>query len=117
MSGSELMDEIEYYTDWRPSSSSMYPLLSKLGQQGLIESVKSEDPSLKRYVLTSNGRKTVEERRKLEPYIRARYYSIQKMYWKLFRSMDEGLFGAYLRLSKIHGRSLFSIRKESRGRY
>ena len=100
MSGSELMDEIEYYTDWRPSPGSMYPLLSKLDQQGLIESMESEESTLKRYVLTSNGRKTVEEHRKLEPHIRTCYHSIQKIYWKLFRRIDKDLFEAYLRLLK-----------------
>jgi DNA-binding PadR family transcriptional regulator len=100
MSGSELMEEIEYYTDWRPSPGSVYPLLSKLDEQGLIESVESEDPSLKRYVLTSSGIEAVEEHRRLEPHIRSRYHSIQKIYWKLFRGMNGDLFETYLRLSK-----------------
>ena len=65
MSGSELMDEMEYYTDWRPSPGSIYPLLAKLDEQGLIELVKSEDLSLKRYALTSAGIKAVKEHRKL----------------------------------------------------
>jgi len=106
MSGSELMDEIEYYTDWRPSPGSIYPLLSKLDELGLIEFVESEDPFLKRYALTSTGLGAIEEHRKVDSHIRSRYYSIQKMYWKLFRGMDEGLFEAYfgllMALENIH---------------
>ncbi len=98
MSGSELMDEIEYYTDWRPSPGSIYPLLSKLGEEGLIEQLTSEDPFLKRYSLTPSGVKEVEKRKGLEPQIRSRHNSLQKIYWRLFRKMDSSLFEAYLRL-------------------
>jgi len=92
------MDEIEYFTDWRPSPGSIYPLLLKLVEQGLIESVESVDPSLKRYGLTETGKKTLEEHRKLEPYINSRYRSIQKLYWRLFKGMQEELFETQARL-------------------
>ena len=59
-SGSELMDEIEYYTEWRPSPGSIYPLLSRLCDQGLIRLVDSDDPSVKRYTLTPDGLKTIK---------------------------------------------------------
>ncbi|UCH01976.1 MAG: PadR family transcriptional regulator [Candidatus Bathyarchaeota archaeon] len=105
-SGSELMDEIEYFTDWRPSPGSIYPLLLKLVEQGLIEPVESEDPLLKRYGLTETGKKTLEEHRKLEPHINSRYRSIQKLYWRLFKGMPEELFETQTRLlnaiEKIH---------------
>lgn len=98
MSGSELMNEIEYYTDWRPSPGSIYPLLSKLGEEGLIEQLESGDPSLKRYSLTTSGIRAIEERKSLEPHIRSRHNSMQKIYWRLFRKMDGNLFEAYLKL-------------------
>ena len=100
MSGTELMDEIEYYTDWRPSPGSVYPLLSKLEEEGLIELVESDDPSLKRYALTKTGIKIIEERIKLDPNIRSRFYSIQKIRWRLFEGMQENLFEIYSRLIK-----------------
>jgi len=100
ISGTELMDEIEYYTDWRPSPGSVYPLLSKLEEQGLIELVESDDPTLKRYILTKSGIQLLEEYRKFEPNIRSRYHSIQKIYWKLFEGMDETLFETYSRFLK-----------------
>jgi len=105
-SGVELMDEIEFYTDWRPSPGSVYPLLSKLEEQGLIEYVESDDPSLKRYALTKSGVQLLEEHRKFKPNLRSRYHSIQKIYWKLFEGMDEPLFETYLSflktIEKIH---------------
>jgi DNA-binding PadR family transcriptional regulator len=100
ISGTELMDEIEYYTDWRPSPGSVYPLLSKLAEQGLIELVESDDPTLKRYILTKLGIQLLEEYRKFEPNIRSRYHSIQKIYWKLFEGMDDHLFETYSRFLK-----------------
>lgn len=97
-SGTELMDAIEYYTDWRPSPGSIYPLLSKLDEQGLIMPVESDDPALKKYALTPTGIKAIEKHRKIGPDFRSRYHSIQKMYLKLFRGMHEDLFEAYSRL-------------------
>ena len=101
ISGSELMDEIEHYTDWRPSPGSVYPLLSKLKKQGIIELVEPDDPSLKRYALTKSGIRLIEERRKLEPNIRSRFLTIQKTYWKLFRGMNDDLFEAVSKLFEI----------------
>lgn len=106
MSGIELMDEIEYYTDWRPSPGSVYPLLSKLEEQRLITPVESEDPTLKRYGLTPTGVQAVEEYRKLASHVRSRYHSIHKMYWRLFEGMREELFEAqsslFKAIEKIH---------------
>jgi len=94
------MDEIEYYTDWRPSPGSVYPLLSKLEKAGLIELVELDEPSLKRYSLTKAGIKVIEERRKMEPNLRSHFHSIQKIHWKLFEGMHENLFENYSRLLK-----------------
>jgi DNA-binding PadR family transcriptional regulator len=96
MSGSELMDEIEYYTDWRPSPGSIYPVLSKLEKEGLIEIVESEDLSLKRYALTPTGRTVVEDhRRHAYPHVKSRFHSLQKTYWILFEGMPEDVFKVF----------------------
>jgi DNA-binding PadR family transcriptional regulator len=106
MSGSELMSKMEYYTDWRPSPGSVYPLLSMLEEEGLIEQAGSDPPTLKKYSLTQTGLREVERRRKSWTNIRSRYHSIQKMYWRLFQGMEEELFEANCRLfaavEKIH---------------
>jgi DNA-binding PadR family transcriptional regulator len=96
MSGSELMDEIEYYTDWRPSPGSIYPVLSKLEKEGLIEIVESQDRPLKRYALTPAGRTVVEDhRRHAYPHVKSRFHSLQKTYWILFEGMPEDVFEAF----------------------
>lgn len=96
MSGSELMDEIEYYTDWRPSPGSMYPILSKLEEEGVIEIVESDDLSLKRYALTPAGRTVLEDRRRQAyPHVKSRFHSLQKTYWILFEGMSEDVFEAF----------------------
>jgi len=98
MSGSELMDEIEHYTDWRPSPGSMYPLLAILEEQRLIEQVSSDLPTLKKYSLTQAGLREVEKRKRSWTHIKSHYHSVQKIYWRLFQGMREEVFEANYRL-------------------
>ena len=60
-SGSEIVDRIHEYTDWRPSPGSINPLLANLQEEGLIEPHPDEDPSLKRFKLTKQGIQMLEE--------------------------------------------------------
>jgi len=110
MAGSELVESIEYYTDWRPSPGSIYPLLAKLQEQGLIEVTESDDASLKRYALTPKGLEAVEEHRRHKPHLRSRYHSIQKIYWKLCEEIPEDLFEAQSHLLEIIERIHILIR-------
>ena len=69
MSGSEIMNEIESRTNghWKPSPGSIYPLLSWLQEKGYSEEVPDQEPGIKRYTLTDEGKKFLEksvERRK-----------------------------------------------------
>lgn len=65
MSGSELIDQIEKHTDgvWKPSPGSIYPLLAYLQDNGYVKELPSES-GLKRYELTSSGRRLLEEQTK-----------------------------------------------------
>ena len=54
-SGTELMDKIESRTGWRPSSGSIYPLLSSLNDEGVIRQVECPDQSIKRFTITHLG--------------------------------------------------------------
>jgi len=89
MSGSELMDEIEDYTDWRPSPGSIYPLLAQLHEEGIIEPHPDEDPSLKRFNLTKKGLELLEELKRHDEHFRSRHSSMRKIYWRLHREMPE----------------------------
>jgi DNA-binding PadR family transcriptional regulator len=95
MSGSELMDEINYYTDWRPSPGSIYPLLSQLKEDGMIEPHPDEDPSLKRFKITEKGLAILEEQKRHDEHFRRRQRSIRKIYWRLHREMPEEMYESF----------------------
>jgi DNA-binding PadR family transcriptional regulator len=92
MSGSELMEEIEEYTDWKPSPGSIYPLLSQLKEENVIDHYPDEDPSLKRFNLTEKGRKMLEEIMQQDEHFRSRQRSMRKIYWRLHHEMPEEIY-------------------------
>ena len=92
MSGSELMEEIEKYSDWKPSPGSIYPMLAKLQEDGLIEPKADKDPNIKRFILTEDGRSVLDEHLLFEEQFRRRSKTIRKIYWRLLRRMPEGLY-------------------------
>ena len=63
MSGSEIMSEIEKQTSgyWKPSPGSIYPLLSWLQDQGHIKEGAQKEPGIRRYELTEQGEKFLED--------------------------------------------------------
>jgi len=56
MSGSEIMEEIEKLTGWKPSPGSVYPLLARLREEGFVEEVITDEAGLKRFRLSNKGR-------------------------------------------------------------
>jgi len=92
MSGSEIVDRIEEFTDWRPSPGSIYPLLSHMQEVGLIKVHEDEDPTLKRFELTEEGRRHVEEFLAHGEHMRSRNRNIRKIYWKLHTGMTGELY-------------------------
>ncbi len=92
MSGSEIMDQLQEYTDWRPSPGSVYPLLSLLQDEGLIRPHEDGDPSLKRFDLTEAGLQEINELTEHSQHMRNRNKSIRKIYWRLHMEMPEGLY-------------------------
>jgi len=67
MSGSEIMDEIERRSEgcWRPSPGSIYPLLAWLQDTGHVEELPRDRSGLRRYRLTPEGKKLLQEERKV----------------------------------------------------
>ena len=98
-SGSEIADEIERLTGWRPAPGSIYPLLARLEGEGLIQLAEQHPSILKRYTLTFQGR-VLEERRKQEatPRVRAKYYAFPQIYSKFFMGMSTGFLNSQTRL-------------------
>jgi DNA-binding PadR family transcriptional regulator len=95
MSGSELMEEIESYTDWRPSPGSIYPLLASMQEEGLIKPHHDQDPTLKRFEITLKGSHDIEEFISHGEQFRSRNKSIRKIYWRLIREMPEDLYQSF----------------------
>ena len=72
MSGSEIMEEIEKTTDglWKPSPGSVYPLLAWLQDKGFVKEMSTDQDGLKRYELTSEGKKLLSEQREIGASLR-----------------------------------------------
>lgn len=98
MSGTELMEEIEEVTGWRPSPGSIYPLLAKLRRENSIEQVETEDPGLKCFTLTDRGKEEFEKHKKQIDLFKERYHSIRRIYLKLIKEMNENLYQANVKL-------------------
>ena len=92
MSGSEIVDQIEDYTDWRPSPGSIYPMLSDMQAHNYIQPYEDQDPSVKRFNLTELGLKAAEEMMKHDPSMRNRQRSMRKIYWRLHLGVSEELY-------------------------
>lgn len=88
------MDEIEQFSDWRPSPGSIYPMLANLQEDGLIESQPEHDPYLRRYILTENGEREVEEHLRFDAQFKRRARTIRKIYWCLHRKMPEEVYNS-----------------------
>lgn len=95
MSGSELTERIEQYTEWRPSPGSMYPLLSNLQKRGMIEPYENGVAGIKRFTLTEKGREGVEAHGHHEEEFRKRNRNIRRMYWRLLKNMPEDVYESF----------------------
>lgn len=99
-SGSDIIEEIEEITGWKPSHGSIYPLLDRLSREELITPIESEVPCVKPYALTDKGREKIEnDKQRMD--IRERYHSLQRIYWKMIREMDENVYQASMKLFNV----------------
>jgi len=95
MSGSEIMDQVFEYTEYKPSPGSVYPLLAQLQEEGLVEQSPDEEPSLKRYTLTEAGQAELHEIMAHDDHLKKRQRTIRKMYWRLHRDLPLELFNSF----------------------
>jgi DNA-binding PadR family transcriptional regulator len=77
MSGSEIIQYVEEKSGgrWRPSPGSVYPLLAWLQENKYIKEVPAEEPGIKRYALTDEGKKFLEEHEKRRSKMEERFKS------------------------------------------
>ena len=94
-SGSELTEQIEEYTDWRPSPGSIYPLLSNLQENGLIEPYDDGEVGIKRFKLSEKGLNEIEAHPHHEDEFRKRNKTIRKTYWRLMKGMPENVYESF----------------------
>jgi DNA-binding PadR family transcriptional regulator len=75
MSGSEVMQEIEKMSkgNWRPSPGSIYPLMAWLQDKGYVEETPTAEKGIKRYALTEQGKKFLEENAQRKEEIQRRF--------------------------------------------
>ena len=99
-SGSDIIEEIEEITGWKPSHGSIYPLLDRLSRDEFITPIESEVPGVKPYALTDKGRDKIEKDKERMD-IRERYHSLQRIYWKTIREMDENVYQASMKLFTV----------------
>jgi DNA-binding PadR family transcriptional regulator len=115
MSGSELMEEMEKRTGWRPSPGSIYPFLAKLREGDFIEEVESGEAGLKRFALTEKGKGLLDEYTRGREVFRKKFHSIRRMWLRIYREMDEDLYQASLKLFEdIEGISLYLKGEEAK---
>lgn len=98
MSGSEIAEDMEKESGWRPSPGSIYPLLSKLKDNAYAEEVESGEPGLKRFVLTAKGKELLKEYEARAELFRTKFHSIRRIWLKIYREMDEDLYQANMKL-------------------
>ncbi len=74
-SGSEIMNEIERKTEgrWKPSPGSIYPLLAWLQDKGYTKEAPDQEPGMKRYTLTDEGKAFLQEHIKRRKEIQERF--------------------------------------------
>ncbi len=103
MSGSEIMEKMEEYTDWRPSPGSIYPMLARLQETGLIMPYTDADHELKRFQITEKGTTELKEAYRTPDHFRARQKSMTKMYWLLHRGMPKDVHESFSNLTETFG--------------
>jgi DNA-binding PadR family transcriptional regulator len=115
MSGSEIIQSIEEKSEgrWRPSPGSVYPLLAWLQEKGYIKETPTQEPGIKRYALTEEGKKFLEEHEKGRAKMEEHYRTFGMglffdPHWLIMRSEHvKGLIKASLELQK----ALWSLRR------
>ncbi len=103
MSGSEITESIEEHADWKPSPGSIYPMLKKLQETGLIEPHIDTNHDLKRFQITEKGKRELIEMSKLPDHFKARRKSMTKMFWLIHRGMPKKMYESYSNLIESFG--------------
>jgi len=99
MSGSEIMEAIEKEALglWRPSPGSIYPLLAWLQDKGYIKEVPSGEGGIRRYTITEQGIKMLDEQIKMQEKMRKMAFFAPFVMWAVHPRMRVDELQASLR--------------------
>ena len=114
MSGSEIMSELESETNgyWKPSPGSIYPLLAWLQDKGHIKEADQQEPGMRRYTLTEQGKAFLENEVKSREEMDKRLYHFGPI-WYGFDREDARELGKVARDFSRAVRDLFrGLRRE-----
>jgi len=98
MSGSEIVEELEKQTGWKPSPGSIYPLLARMKERGLVAEVELGEGGLRRFRLTEAGREMLKEHLERADALAKKFDSIRSVWYRIFREMDDEMYMANMRL-------------------
>ena len=93
LSGSEIMEEVEKQTggQWKPSSGSVYPLLTWFRKNGYAQELPKEVTGIKRYVLTETGTKFFEDHANFEDKLQKKMGSMGPLFFLRMDLQADGL--------------------------
>ncbi|HKW05783.1 MAG TPA: PadR family transcriptional regulator [Nitrososphaerales archaeon] len=83
--GYEISREIDEKTDgaWKPGAGSIYPMLKKLSDEGLIrvtESKKARETAQRVYEITEDGKRHLRERKDMFALAGRKWYSMRRLF-------------------------------------
>ncbi|MBN1166249.1 MAG: PadR family transcriptional regulator [Methanospirillaceae archaeon] len=105
-SGYDLIKEIANKTNdsWVPSKGTLYPMLTRMNEEGLIAVSETGKRSRKRYQLTDTGRKTLQNiitDRKAE---KEKMYVFSDLLFEIFREGSDPLMADSMKIHLIAGK-------------
>jgi len=112
MSGSEIMEEIEKLTGWKPSPGSVYPLLARLREEGFVEELITDETGLKRFRLSNNGRALLAKYDDKKEVFRKKMHCMKRFEHMLHRELDEDLYQSSTKLLESIERINSLIKRE-----
>ena len=115
MSGVEIVEVIEKQTgSWKPSSGSIYPLLSSLHKKGFTKELPNDELGVKRYSFTDEGKEFFEKQKSFgREFIKKIEFLAPMLIGGFDPTDDDGRFQGSKEYAKELMESFFFLRKNA----